>query len=310
MVKETCELTPPRGPVAAIGNFDGVHVGHQQLLAQTTRFADELGVAPNVVVFDPHPRIFFRPDDPPFFITTPEMRDELLRMHGATEILSLRFDSALASLSPESFVHDVLVGDLHLSGVIVGEEFHFGRGREGDASALMRLGAEAGLAVRLITPKRATPDVDKIGSSGIRSAIRAGDLMAAARMLGRPWAARGIVQEGQKLGRTMGFPTANLSMGLLLEPRRGVYCVRVTLRGKEHLGVANFGRRPTVGAQAVLLEAHLFDFDCDIYGETIEVAFFDFIREERKFESLDALKAQIAIDCAAARALLTGSRQT
>ncbi|MFQ5564420.1 MAG: bifunctional riboflavin kinase/FAD synthetase [Parvularculaceae bacterium] len=294
-----------RGAVAAIGNFDGVHLGHRMLLAETAAFAREQGAPFAAVVFDPHPRRFFRPGDPPFLITTPEIRDALLRQEGVEDIMTLRFDAALAGLAPEDFVLGVLARDFGLSGVVVGEDFRFGKGRAGDADALSRFGKKAGLAVRLVAPKWEEGHTEKIGSSGVRAAIRDGDMKAAARVLGRPWTVRGRVEEGQKLGRTLGFPTANLTVGPLIEPRRGVYAARATLRGKAYDGVANFGRRPTVGEGAPLLEIYLFDFDGEFYGEIIDIALIDFIREERKFDTLDALKAQIAADCETARAMLS-----
>lgn len=298
------KVSQGNGAFAAIGNFDGVHRGHQYLLDQTKTFAKELGARAGVVLFEPHPRRYFRPDDPPFLLTLPVHRDALLRAHGAEEIFALPFDKALASLSPAEFVKGVLKAQLGLAGVITGADFRFGAGRAGDAEVLEKLGRDAGLEVRRAELASENPDTEKYGSSAVRAALTEGDVKAAARMLGRPWAVQGRVVEGQKLGRTLGFPTANLTLGDLVEPRNGVYAVRASVDGQTYNGVANFGRRPTVGAEAPLLETNLFDFRGDLYGKELEVAFIDFIRDEQKFDGLDALKSQIGKDCEAARAIL------
>lgn len=290
--------------VAAIGNFDGVHRGHQLLLAETVRFARGQGAEPAAVVFEPHPRRFFRPDDPPFLLTRPERRDALLAEAGAAHVLTLAFDAALAALAPEDFVAGVLKGRLGLKGVVTGAEFRFGRNRAGDAALLAEAGRRAGLLVRAVEPKAGIAGGAKIGSSAIRSLIAAGDMRGAAAMLGRRWAVDGVVAEGQKLGRALGFPTANLVLGDLVAPRAGVYAVEVLIAGRRSAGVANYGRRPTVGAGAPLLEVHLLDYSGDLYGARLDVAFVDFIRDERKFDGLDALKSQIAADCRSARRIL------
>ena len=290
--------------IAAIGNFDGVHNGHQYLLDQTAAFAKSNGARTGVVLFDPHPRRYFRPDDPPFLLTQSAQRDALLRSHGAQEVYSLPFDKALASKSPEAFVYGVLKEELSLAGVVTGEDFRFGAARAGDGSALQSLGEAAGLHVKLVPVIASAPGEAKFGSSAIRNALQAGEVEAASRMLGRRWTVRGVVESGEKRGRLIGFPTANITLGDYIEPRYGVYAVMVAVEGKSHAGVANFGRRPTVGAPAPLLEAHLFDFDGDLYGKSIDVEFAAFIRDEQKFDGLEALKAQIQADCASARQLL------
>lgn len=298
---------PPKGAVAAIGNFDGVHLGHQHLLRSTVAVAQSLNAPPGAIVFEPHPRRFFRPDDPPFLLTTPQQRDALLREFGAQQVIGLAFDKALASLSPEAFVQDVLCDRLGLRGVVAGSDFHFGAQRAGDGAALASLGEAAGLTVKLIDVLTENPQTEKFGSSAVREALRAGEVKRARAMLGRPWAVSGPVVAGQKLGRTIGFPTANMTLGQIIEPRKGVYATRAVIDGKAYAAVSNFGRRPTVGAGAPLLETHLFDFEGDLYGRKIEVAFHEFIRDERKFDGLDALKAQIADDCARAKKLTAGT---
>lgn len=297
-----------RGAVAAIGNFDGVHRGHQQLLKQTIAFARKQRGKPTVVVFEPHPRRYFRPDDPPFLLTTSARREALLRAYGAEDVITLTFDAALAAMTPESFVSEVLKSRLDLSGIVTGTEFRFGKGRSGDAEGLKALCAAVGIETLLVAPARTETPSDKISSSDIRNALQDGDVGSAAAMLGRYWSVAGEVVAGQKLGRTLGFPTANMTLGELIEPRRGVYAVDATIDGVVMPAVANFGRRPTVGASAPLLETHVFGFDGDLYGKVIDVAFVDFIRDERKFDGLEALKAQIAADCQAARHLLAHRR--
>ncbi|MEL7486957.1 MAG: bifunctional riboflavin kinase/FAD synthetase [Pseudomonadota bacterium] len=286
---------------AAIGNFDGVHRGHQFLLAETAKLAADHDARAGVVVFEPHPRRFFNPDEPAFRLTTDKERERLLRAYGVEEIFTLTFDAALAALSPEDFVRSILKDRLDLVGVVTGAEFVFGKARAGDAALLAELCASVGIVARSLEPIAQRDGEEKIGSSAVRAALRAGDVGAAARLLGRPWRVGGVVAEGRKLGRTIGFPTANVTLGDLIEPKFGVYAVRIDVGGDTYGGVANFGRRPTVGSDAPLLEAHLFDFAGDLYGKSVNVSFVDFIRDEKKFDSIDALKAQIAADAAAAR---------
>jgi len=299
-------VKPGEGVIAAMGNFDGVHPGHCALIKETIVFASENGASVGAVLFEPHPRRYFRPEDPPFLLTSSAQRDELLRAAGAETVIALTFDKALASQSPGEFVRGMLKDRLGLAGVVVGADFRFGSFRAGDAAALQKLGGEAGLKVRIVT-LLAHEGAEKFGSSAARNALRAGNVKLAAELLGRPWSVQGKVLEGQKLGRTLGFSTANLTLGDLIEPRKGVYATRARLGDKIYDAVSNFGRRPTVGESAPLLETHLFGFSGDLYGEEIEVAFIDFIRDERKFDGLDALKAQIAADCETAKTRLAAA---
>lgn len=290
--------------IAAIGNFDGVHRGHRALLARVAEIAKERSAKPGAVVFDPHPRRYFRPNDPPFLITTPSMRNALLREAGASAVMPLAFDAALASLRPEEFVRDVLKVRLGLAGVAVGADFRFGAGRAGDAAGLASLCSASGLYAEILEPLAEKGHSDKIGSTAIREAILSGAVDRAADMLGRFWRVEGVIEAGNRVGRTLGFPTANMTLGELIELRRGVYAVRAEIDGERFKGVANFGRRPTVGAPSPLLEVHLFDFARDIYGRRANVDFIRFMRDEMKFSGLDALKAQIALDCEEARRIL------
>ena len=290
--------------VAAIGNFDGVHLGHQRLIAETAALARAMDAKLAVVVFVPHPRRFFRPDDPPFLLTTAQQRDALLTAHGVERVDHLAFNATLSAMTPEEFVYDILKGALDLAGVVTGTEFRFGKGRAGDVGALKKLCETAGMRALAVTPAGEGPQGQKIGSSVIRTALQAGEIRNARRMLGRPWEVEGEIVRGAQLGRTLGFPTANMTLGELIEPRRGVYAVEAEVKGRLLGGVANFGRKPTVGAPAALLETHLFDYDGDLYGAPMKVRFLDFLRDERKFDGLDALKAQIAADSIEARARL------
>ena len=292
--------------ICALGNFDGVHLGHQHLLKETAAFAEAAGAQPGAVLFEPHPRRYFRPDDPPFLLTLPPQRDALLRKAGAREVIALAFDKTLASMTPEEFVTGVLKERLGLAGVVTGADFHFGKGRAGDGAALKSLGEAAGLKVKLVSVLADQGAAEKFGSSAVRAALQAGDVRDAGQMLGRPWSVTGKIGEGRKVGRTIGFPTANMTLGELIEPRKGVYATRAHVGGKAYRAVSNFGRRPTVetGESPPLLETYLFDFEGDLYGQEMEVEFVAFLRDERKFDGLDALKAQIATDSAQAKALL------
>ncbi len=290
--------------IAAIGNFDGVHRGHQHLLNETIAFAHGHDARAAALTFDPHPRRFFRPDDPPFLLTAPAMRNDLLRRYGAHEVFVLSFDAALASQTPEIFMAETLKQKFGLAGVVAGADFRFGKGRAGGIEALQTIGEDAGLLVRIAEVIADEPFAEKYSSSSARAAIAEGDMKTAAQILGHSWAVRGRVSEGQKLGRTLGFPTANLVLGEVIEPRRGVYATRAIVDGEPHGAVSNFGRRPTVGADAPLLETHLFDFEGDLYGREIDVEFLGFVRDEQKFDGLDALKAAISSDCERARAIL------
>lgn len=291
--------------IAAVGNFDGVHRGHQYLLAETAKFANENGAEPGVVLFDPHPRRYFRPYDPPFLLTRPEKRNALLRQYGAKEIYSLAFDEALATMPPKQFIESVLKEQLGLAGVVAGADFRFGADRAGNGAMLESRGEDIGLAVKLVETISNGSSADKFGSSEVRKALLGGDVERAAEILGRPWSVVATVEEGRKLGRTIGFPTANMMLGEVIAPRQGVYACRAYVDGKAYNAVSNFGRRPTVGAEAPLLETNFFDFKGDLYGREIEVEFVTFLREEKKFAGLDALSAQIAEDCKQAHEILS-----
>ena len=292
-----------RGSIVALGNFDGFHLGHQAVVGRAIArgFHERRPVI--VATFDPHPVKFFKPDAPPFRLTTLDQREALFAHAGADAMLVFHFDKALCVTSAEDFVSDVLAKQIGAAGVITGDDFTFGRGRKGDVAALKELGAANGIAAEAVD---ALPmGGQKISSGRIREALAAGDIPTATHLLSRDFAVEGVVQRGDARGRELGYPTANLELGDYQRPRYGIYAVRVTLDdGSEHPGVASLGVRPTFEPPRELLEAYLFGFDGDLYGRKIAVALHAFIREERKFDDVDALVSQMREDEAAARTLL------
>ena len=290
--------------IAAIGNFDGVHLGHQALLRETVNIAKRENACPGAIVFDPHPRQFFQPDAPAFMLTSSGDRDALLRSHGAEKILHIPFDEAMSKTSPVDFVHDVLIGQLGVFGVVAGSDFRFGVNRDGDASLLKQLSEGPEFFTAIVDLVNDGAQGVKFGSTAIRNAIQNGDMTGAARMLGHRWSVPGVIVQGQKLGRTLGFPTANMTLGDYIAPRHGVYAITARHDGVRYDGVANFGRRPTVGSDMPLLEVHLFEFSGDLYDVRLGVEFVDFIRDEQKFNGLEALKSQIAQDIKSAQLIL------
>lgn len=297
---------PPKSELPActlaLGNFDGVHKGHRVVLDAALAKAREAGLAPAVAVFDPHPRRFFQPDSPPFRLMDDVQQADAIRELGFERLHVLPFNTAMSRMMPREFAETVLTGWSHASHVFVGADFEFGKGRSGDVRILAGIGSQIGFGVTGVTLK-STGD-EKISSSGIRQALEAGDIDAARQLLGRPWIVRGEVEQGDQRGRTIGFPTANISLGDYCRPAFGVYAVRIRIDSRLHDGVANVGRRPTFDGTAERLEVHIFDFAADIYGQMVDVEFVRFLRPEQKFDGLDALKAQIGQDAIAARSVL------
>ena len=293
---------PVAGPTAlAIGNFDGVHLGHGALLGRLGEAARQYSLPPTILSFEPHPREFFSPASAPARLTTFREKIELLGEAGVAQAMICRFNAAFAALSAEQFVERVLVGGLRVRHVIIGDDFRFGKGRLGDFAMLQAAGRLHGFGVEAMGS--VTVDGERVSSSGVRAALAAGDMAHAARLLGRPYIIDGQVAHGQKIGRQLGFATANIRIKHNPLPMTGVFAVQVGGLGSEQLpGVANLGVRPTVGGTRPLLEVHLFDFDRDIYGKHISVRFVHKLRDEQRFPNFDALKAQIAADAAAARA--------
>lgn len=295
-----------KGGIVALGNFDGFHLGHQAVVGRAVARARAEGRPALVATFDPHPMRYFRPDSPWFRLSTLEQREALMHAAGVDAMLVFRFDAALAALSAERFVVERLVTQLGVKGVVTGEDFTFGKGRSGDIAQLVSLGATHGFSVDTVGP--VTLDGEVVSSTRIRAALREGRPEEAARLLTRPFAIRGTVQHGDKVGREIGYPTANLDLGNYLRPAYGIYAVRVALGdGRVLPGAANLGIRPSFDPPKELLEPYLFDFSENLYGETIEVALIAFLRAEAKFDSLDALKAQMTADCERAREILGSS---
>ena len=298
---------PPHlaGGIVALGNFDGFHLGHQAVVGQAVARARAEGRPALVATFDPHPVRHFRPDTPPFRLTTLDQRERLFAAAGVDAMVVFAFDAALAALSAEAFA-ERLAARLQVAGVVTGEDFTFGQGKRGDVAMLAALGTAHGFTAE--TVGAVTLDGETVSSSRIRELLRAGDPRGAARLLTRPFAIQGTVQHGDKLGRTIGYPTANLDMGKYLRPAYGIYAVTARLPdGRQVQGAANLGIRPTFDPPKELLEPYFFDFSGDLYGQTIEVALIDYIRPEAKFDSLDALTAQMEADCAEARARLSAA---
>ncbi|BCW90293.1 Bifunctional riboflavin kinase/FMN adenylyltransferase [Alphaproteobacteria bacterium SO-S41] len=294
-----------RGAVVAIGNFDGVHLGHQALIAEGQRIAKDLRAPFGILAFEPHPQEFFRRTPEKFRLTPFRTKAEMLKATGVEVLYALPFNAKMAAMTADQFIAEVLVAGLGVRHVLIGGDFQFGKNRSGGVAELQAAGAAQGFGVTIFSAVMGAGD-HKISSTDIRTALKEGRPRDAARLLGHPWTVSGHVLHGDKRGRTIGFPTANVSLKGYLEPALGVYAVRVSSGGATYGGVANFGRRPTFDKQDTLLEVHLFDFAGDLYGKQIDVAFVDFIRAERKFAGLDALKAQITADGEEARRLLAG----
>ena len=292
-----------KGSIVALGNFDGFHLGHQAVVGRAIQRAFHERRPVIVATFDPHPVSFFKPDVPPFRLTSLDQRQALFAHAGADAMLVFKFDKALAVTSSEDFVSDVLAGIIGAAGVVTGDDFTFGRGRKGDVGLLRRLGEEHGVIAEAVAPVLLGDA--RISSGRIREALKSGDIGTATRLLSRDFAIEGVVKEGDRRGRELGYPTANMILGDYQRPRYGIYAVRAKLEdGSEHPGVASLGIRPTFEPPEELLETHLLDFDGDLYGQKIELALHAFIRDEKKFDDIEALVTHMREDEAKARHLL------
>ena len=292
-----------RGAILALGNFDGFHLGHQAVVGEAIAWARAEGRPAIVATFDPHPVRHFVPDAAPFRLTTLDQREEQFAAAGADAMLVFHFDGELAGTTASDFVCKLLGERIGAGGVVTGEDFTFGKARGGNIAVLRAEGATCGIGVRTVGPvmDRGEP----VSSSRIRVALQQGNCEEAGRLMTRSFAIRGLVEHGDKVGRTLGYPTANLPLGNYLRPRYGIYAVTGRLPdGRVLNGAANLGVRPTFDPPKELLEPYFFDFSEDLYGQEIEVALHHFIRPEAKFDSLEALKAQMDTDCAEARRLL------
>ena len=292
-----------RGVVVALGNFDGVHLGHQKVLSRAVEVGRERGYKVVVATFDPHPRAILKPGTEPRLLTTLELRREALMRYGADEVYEIRFDKQLSNKSPEEFVEDVLVGELGAVAVVVGENFRFGHRAAGDVRDLGHLMEERGGVVYAV-PIRAANGEEEINSTRIRELISTGEVSHAGRLLGRPYLLRGEVVAGDKRGSTIGFPTANVAADpRTVIPARGVYAGSVRVEDAVYTACTNIGVAPTFNRRESRVEAYLLDFEGDLYGKTVDVTFTDRIRGEKRFSGIEELKAQIWRDVEKARRL-------
>jgi riboflavin kinase/FMN adenylyltransferase len=296
-----------RGGVIAIGNFDGVHRGHQAVLQRALDLATERGVPALVLTFEPHPRTVFRPERPVFRLTPAPLRARILEGMGFSAVIEYPFDRDFSEISAHDFIRAILLDWLHASEVVTGFDFHFGKGREGGPAFLMAAGRDNGFGVTLVDAFR-DENASVISSSFVRSLLGEGAVVEAAGQLGYHYTVEAEVIGGKQLGRTLGYPTANMQLPPEVELRNGIYAVRFRRPdGSLHDGVASYGRRPTVTSNgAPLLETFLFDFSGDLYGEVSAVSFFGHLRDELKFDGLDPLVVQMKRDEEEARALLSG----
>jgi riboflavin kinase/FMN adenylyltransferase len=292
----------------ALGNFDGLHAGHRAVIADAKAAGLKLGLPLGVATFEPAPRRFFQPDAPPFRLMTPLRRQIALDAIGVEELHLLRFDAVMAAMTDREFCERVIVGEVGARSVSVGFDFRFGKGRMGDVDSLRRHGAELGFEVSIVAEVK--EGGEKVSSSGIRVAIERGDMAEAARGLGGWWITDAIVQHGEKRGRTLGFPTANMMLGEIVHPAHGVYAVWARVEGEDQWrpGVASFGRTPTTGMRDPLLEVVVFDWSGDLYGKRMHTAFVQFLRPEARFAGLEELVAAMRRDEANARSILGSAK--
>lgn len=289
-----------RGCVATIGNFDGVHLGHQAVLGQLAEKADEFNLPLTVMTFEPQPQEVFRPEQAPPRLTRFREKVQALRRYAVDRVLVLTFNKSFSQQSPDDFIQNLLVNGLGVKYLVIGDDFRFGKDRAGDFAMLQAAGAKHGFEV--VNMHTFALDGQRVSSTRVREALGAGDLNAAEKLLGRIYRMSGRVAHGDKKGRTIGFPTANIHLHRINTPLRGVFAVELFgLEGEPLPGVANLGTRPTVGGMKTLLEVHLFDFSGDIYGRHVHVDFLHKLRDERRFDSFEALKAQILLDAEQAR---------
>jgi riboflavin kinase/FMN adenylyltransferase len=296
---------PPQfaGGIVALGNFDGFHLGHQAVVGRAIAWAKAEGRPALVATFDPHPVRHFRPDTAPFRLTTLDQRERLFADAGADAMIVFHFDGNLARLTAEQFIAERLEAGLRIAGVVTGEDFTFGKAKRGTVATLADRGPVHGFRAETVGP--VALDGETVSSTRIRDALRAGDMATATRLLTRPFAIRGVVQHGDKLGRTIGYPTANIDIGNYLRPAYGIYAVTGRLDdGRILKGAANLGIRPSFDPPKELLEPYFFDFAGDLYGQPLEVSLIEYLRPEAKFDTLDALTTQMDADCERARTIL------
>ena len=292
-----------RGSIVALGNFDGFHLGHQAVVNRAIALGFHERRSVIVATFDPHPVRFFKPDVPPFRLTSLDQRERLFAHAGADAMLVFRFDAELASMDADAFVAEILARRLGVAGVVTGDDFSFGKGRTGDVDLLRKLGEQHGVRAEAVA--QVMIDGERVSSGRIREALAAGDPGTATHLLTRPFAVEAVVERGDGRGHALGYPTANVSLGRYQRPAYGIYAVRIRLDdNSEHSGVASFGVRPTFEEGEEYLETFIFDWDGDLYDRTIEIGLIAYLRPEAKFESVEALVEQMRKDEAEARRLL------
>lgn len=292
-----------RGAAVALGNFDGVHLGHREVIAGAVEAGRRLGAPVGVISFDPHPRRLFQPDEPAFRLMTTDQQARVLATMGVDRFYVLPFDFEMANFSDRDFALKVLHEGLGVRHVAVGFDISFGKGRTGSPELMTAYGEEMGFSVSVA--EAVGEGAEKYSSTGVREALREGRPQDAAAILGQPFAIEGVVRRGKQLGRTLGFPTANVFMADYVAPRKGVYATRTRLPdGRVVPGVANIGNNPTTGEVETRLEVWLFDFDEDLYGQVIETSLVAFLRPEEKFDSIEAMVEQIRVDEQRARDIL------
>lgn len=291
-----------KGACLAIGNFDGVHRGHQAVLQAAMKAASSSGAPSGAMTFEPHPRQFFQPDKPLFRLTPEPLKLDLIGDLGLDMAVVLAFDAALSSLSASQFVETILVEGLGVSHVVTGSDFHFGKGRDGNPDAMRRLGKEHGFGVSIIEPQGSSGET--FSSTWARECLRQGDVRGAAEILGYWWRVRGMVTGGDRRGHGLGFPTANIAVPEGFALRHGIYAVRARVGSKTYDGAAYLGTRPSFDDGKPVIETFLFGFSGDLYGQELEIEFRVFLRGDEKFDSADALVTQMTQDCEAARAAL------
>ncbi|MCF6321085.1 MAG: bifunctional riboflavin kinase/FAD synthetase [Rhizobiaceae bacterium] len=294
-----------RGGVVAIGNFDGFHRGHRAVIDEALTIADKNNCPAILLTFNPHPRTWFSPDKPVYLLTPPQLKAALAEKFGFSAMAIHSFDKNFSSLSADEFIHNILLEKLGATHIVTGHDFHFGAKRQGTPQYLVEAGKEQGFSVTLVKACRDEAN-EIISSSRIRSHLAAGELTSANALLGYAYSINGTVVSGSKMGRKLGFPTANISLPPNVELKQGIYAVRaIRANGEVHDGVASYGRRPTFDNGETLFETHLFDFDGDLYGEELTVILYSWLREEIKFDGAEELVDQMKLDAQEARQFLT-----
>ncbi|HAI70414.1 MAG TPA: bifunctional riboflavin kinase/FAD synthetase [Gammaproteobacteria bacterium] len=309
LIRNLAQLRPRhRGCVATIGNFDGLHLGHQTVMRQLTAKAKDLQLPTVVILFEPQPQEFFRPESAPARLTRLREKIRIMRHNEIDRVLCVRFDTAFSALSADNFIQQVLLQGLGIRHLVVGDDFRFGHKRQGDFALLQEAGKQYGFSVE--SQQTFILGGERVSSTRVREALEQGKMQLASELLGRPYTLCGRIRYGQQRGRRIGFPTANIFLHRQVSPLLGVFAVYLHGITKEPIvGVANLGTRPTVDGSQLLLEVHLFDFEKTIYGHTVKVEFVRKIREEQRFASFEALKQQIQIDVQTAKAIFLNSTQ-